>query len=99
MANNAKNQVQLQRNQAMVLSEVVGRTMPKGLHCLSMRLTAEYFTLQAEQQVFPNQQNIYNPDLLHYAVFSDNVLAAAVVVNSTVLNTKVVALCLLFLLL
>jgi len=53
-----------------------------------MRLTAEYFTLQAKQQVFPYQQNIYNPDLLYYAVLSDNVLAAAVVVNSTVLNTK-----------
>ncbi|KAJ8441845.1 hypothetical protein Cgig2_021535 [Carnegiea gigantea] len=88
MANNAENQAQLQRNQATRLTELVGRTTPKGLHCLSMRLTADYFTLEPEQQVFPNQQNIYNPDLLHYAVFSDNVLAAAVVVNSTVSNTK-----------
>jgi len=99
MANNAENQAQLQRNQATRLTELVGRTTPKGLHCLSMKLTADYFTLEPEQQVFPNQQNIYNPDLLHYAVFSDNVLAAAVVVNSTISNTKVIALCVIFLLL
>ncbi|XP_074316137.1 putative galacturonosyltransferase 6 isoform X2 [Silene latifolia] len=86
MTHNAEDQVQSQRTQTTFLSELAGRTTPKGLHCLSMRLTTEYFTLPPEQQRFPNQQNIQNQNLFHYVVFSDNVLAAAVVVNSTVSN-------------
>ncbi|KAH9602772.1 hypothetical protein KSS87_023059 [Heliosperma pusillum] len=86
MTHNAEDQVQSQRTQATFLSELAGRTTPKGLHCLSMRLTTEYFTLQPEQQMFPNQQNIQNRNLFHYVVFSDNILAATVVVNSTVSN-------------
>ncbi|KAK9747686.1 hypothetical protein RND81_02G008900 [Saponaria officinalis] len=86
MMHNAEDQVQSQKTHMTFLSELAGRTTPKGLHCLSMRLTAEYFALQPEQQIFPNQQNIYNQNLFHYVVFSDNVLAAAVVVNSTVSN-------------
>lgn len=86
MTHNAEDQVQLQRNQATFLTELAGRTTPKGIHCLSMRLTTEYFTLQPERQALPNQQNVYNPNLRHFVVFSDNILAAAVVVNSTVSN-------------
>uniref|UniRef100_A0A7N0T035 Hexosyltransferase n=1 Tax=Kalanchoe fedtschenkoi TaxID=63787 RepID=A0A7N0T035_KALFE len=39
-------------------------------------------------QKFPRSENLENPDLYHYALFSDNVLAASVVVNSTVMNAK-----------
>ncbi|KAK9684882.1 hypothetical protein RND81_10G239700 [Saponaria officinalis] len=86
MTHNAEDQVQSQRTQTTFLNELAGRTTPKGLHCLSMRLTTEYFTLQPEKRIFPNQQNIHNQKLFHFVVFSDNVLAAAVVVNSTVSN-------------
>ncbi|KAL2934690.1 putative galacturonosyltransferase 6 [Bienertia sinuspersici] len=86
MTHSAEEQVQSQRKQTSFLTELAGRTTPKGLHCLSMRLTTEYFMLQPEQQMLPNQQNVYNPDLFHYVAFSDNVLAAAVIVNSTVSN-------------
>ncbi|KAF6986001.1 hypothetical protein CFC21_003799 [Triticum aestivum] len=40
------------------------------------------------QQQFPNQEKLDDPKLYHYALFSDNILATAVVVNSTVLNAK-----------
>lgn len=86
MTHSAEEQVQSQRKQTSFLTELAGRTTPKGLHCLSMRLTTEYFMLQSEQQMLPHQQNVYNGDLFHYVTFSDNVLAAAVVVNSTVSN-------------
>lgn len=89
MTHSAEEQVQSQRKQTSFLTELAGRTTPKGLHCLSMRLTTEYFMLQSEQQVLPGQQNVYNSDLFHYVTFSDNVLAAAVVVNSTVSNAMV----------
>ncbi|XP_022771207.1 probable galacturonosyltransferase 6 isoform X2 [Durio zibethinus] len=85
---NAEEQVRAQKNQESYLVQLAGRTTPKGLHCLSMRLTAEYFFLQPEERQFPNQQKLNDPDLYHYAVFSDNILACAVVVNSTISSAK-----------
>ncbi|GAB4841679.1 hypothetical protein Ancab_022401 [Ancistrocladus abbreviatus] len=86
MTQNTEEQVQAQRDESKFLTQLAGRTTPKGLHCLSMRLTAEYFTIGPEEKEFRNQQNFHNPDLFHFAVFSDNILACAVVVNSTVSN-------------
>jgi alpha-1,4-galacturonosyltransferase len=89
MTYNAEEQVRAQKNQATYLVQLSGRTTPKGLHCLSMRLTAEYFALSPEERQLPNQQRVHDADLYHYAVFSDNVLACAVVVNSTVSSAMV----------
>ncbi|GAB2298302.1 hypothetical protein Dimus_032370 [Dionaea muscipula] len=88
MTQSAEDQVQTQRDQSTFLTQLAGRTTPKGLHCLSMRLTAEFFTFQPEEQKLPNQQNYDDPKFFHFVVFSDNVLASAVVVNSTVYNAK-----------
>ncbi|CAL9189856.1 unnamed protein product [Musa hybrid cultivar] len=81
---NAEEQVRAHQNQASYLVHLTARTFPKGLHCLSMKLTTEFFTLRPEDQQLPNRQNVYKPDLYHFAIFSDNVLACAVAVNSTV---------------
>ncbi|KAJ6773780.1 GALACTURONOSYLTRANSFERASE 4-RELATED [Salix purpurea] len=93
MTYNAEEQVRAQKNQASYLVQLSGRTTPKGLHCLSMRLTAEYFALSPEERQLPNQQRVHDADLYHYAVFSDNVLACAVVVNSTVSSAMVNCFC------
>ncbi|GLT42378.1 hypothetical protein SLA2020_163800 [Shorea laevis] len=84
MTNNAEEQIRAEKSQESFLLQLAGRTTPKGFHCLSMQLTSEYFSLQPEERQFPNQQKLHDPNLYHYAVFSDNVLACAVVVNSTV---------------
>ncbi|KAL3517645.1 hypothetical protein ACH5RR_020234 [Cinchona calisaya] len=84
MTHNAEEQVRAQENQMTFLVQLAGRTTPKGMHCLSMQLTAEFFTLQSEERELPNQHKVYVPELFHFAIFSDNVLACAVVVNSTV---------------
>lgn len=84
MTHNAEEQVLIQKNQTKFLVQLAGRTTPKGLHCLSMRLTAEYFSLQSDERELPNQHKVHDPNLFHFAVFSDNILASAVVVNSTV---------------
>lgn len=89
MTYNAEEQLRAQKNQASFLENLAGRTTPKGLHCLSMRLTTEYFALQTEEQKLPNQHKFQNPDLHHFAVFSDNVLACSAVVNSTVSTARV----------
>lgn len=89
MTYNAEEQVLAQKNQTTFLVQLAGRTTPKSLHCLSMRLTAEYFSLQPEERELLNQHKVHDPDLFHFAVFSDNVLACAVVVNSTVSAVRV----------
>ncbi|XP_068651149.1 probable galacturonosyltransferase 6 [Aristolochia californica] len=84
MTANTEELLRAQRKKVDYLVRLLGRTIPKGLHCLSMRLTDEYFSLPPEEREFPNREKLQKPDLYHYAVFSDNVLACAVVVNSTV---------------
>lgn len=86
---NTEELVQAQKNQASYLMHLAARTTPKGQHCLSMRLTSEYFALDPEKRQMPNQEKYNDPRLNHYVVFSDNVLASAVVANSTISSSKV----------
>ncbi|XP_063940387.1 probable galacturonosyltransferase 4 [Daucus carota subsp. sativus] len=83
-----EEQLRVHKKQALFLTHLTAKTLPKGLHCLPLRLTTEYFTLNTSERQFPNQEKLEDPRLYHYALFSDNVLAAAVVVNSTVSNAK-----------
>ncbi|KAG9448819.1 hypothetical protein H6P81_008784 [Aristolochia fimbriata] len=83
-----EEQLRVHKKQAMFLTQLAAKTLPKGLHCLPLRLSTEYYMLSPAQQQFPNQEKLEDPSLYHYALFSDNVLAAAVVVNSTVFHAK-----------
>ncbi|CAN6331452.1 unnamed protein product [Urochloa humidicola] len=88
MLHSAEEQLHAHKKQTLFLTQLAAKTLPKGLHCLPLRLANEYFSLDPGQQQFPNQHKLSNPKLYHYALFSDNILATAVVVNSTVLNAK-----------
>lgn len=88
MKRKTEEQVRFQRSRATYLVNLAVRTAQKNFHCLSMRLTAEYFALRPEERKLPNENKIHHPELYHYVVFSDNVLACAVVVNSTVSTAK-----------
>ncbi|KAI5426543.1 probable galacturonosyltransferase 6 [Lathyrus oleraceus] len=88
MNDNAEEQVRSHQHEVTHLVHLAARTTSKGLHCLSMQLTADYFSLRPEDRKLPNENKIHDPELYHYAVFSDNVLACGVVVNSTVSNSK-----------
>ena len=64
-------------------------TMPKSHHCLNMRLTVEYFkstTLDSDDSPV-HKFNV--PDHRHYVILSKNVLAASVVINSSVSSSEV----------
>lgn len=89
MLQTADEQVRSLKRQSTFLSQLAAKTVPNAIHCLSMRLTIEYYLLPPEKRKFPRSENLENRDLYHYALFSDNVLAASVVVNSTVVNAKV----------
>ncbi|XAR68685.1 Polygalacturonate 4-alpha-galacturonosyltransferase [Bertholletia excelsa] len=74
--------------QSAFLYQLAVQTLPKSLHCLSMRLTVEYFKsipLDMEQS---QAEKYMNPALHHYVIFSNNVLASSVVINSTVMHAK-----------
>ncbi|KAJ0088310.1 hypothetical protein Patl1_31646 [Pistacia atlantica] len=74
--------------QSAFLYQLAVQTMPKSLHCLSMKLTVEYFKSTA-LDMEPSQANKYsNPLLHHYVIFSNNVLASSVVINSTVMHSE-----------
>ncbi|GFP98011.1 probable galacturonosyltransferase 6 [Phtheirospermum japonicum] len=88
MTHNAEEQVRSQTRQENFLRGLGGRTIPKGLHCLSMRLTTEYFALEPNEREFQYKNKLQNPRLYHFAVFSDNVLACSVVVNSTISTAR-----------
>ncbi|CAA0843408.1 Polygalacturonate 4-alpha-galacturonosyltransferase [Striga hermonthica] len=88
MLQSADEQVRSLKKQSTFLSQLAAKTIPNGLHCLAMRLTIDYYLLPPEKRKFPQSENLENPNLYHYALFSDNVLAASVVVNSTIMNAK-----------
>ncbi|KAG2723313.1 hypothetical protein I3843_02G142400 [Carya illinoinensis] len=88
MLQSADEHVRSLKKQSTFLSQLAAKTIPNAIHCLSMRLTIEYYLLPPEKRKFPRRENLENPNLYHYALFSDNVLAASVVVNSTVTNAK-----------
>ena len=73
--------------QSAFLYKLAVQTMPKSLHCLSMRLTVEYFrSFDIDDKMI---EKFVNPDLHHYVIFSKNVLASSVAINSTVAHAQV----------
>lgn len=88
MMHNSEELVRAYQSESSFLEQVAVRTLPKGHHCLAMQLTAEYFSLDPTKREFPKRDNIQLGGYYHYAMFSDNVLASAVVVNSTIAASK-----------
>ncbi|CAL4901350.1 unnamed protein product [Urochloa decumbens] len=72
------------------------QTLPKSLHCLSMRLTVDYFNasddiehLDAEKyEKHLDAEKYENPAFQHYVIFSTNLLASSMTINSSVINSE-----------
>ncbi|ONK67408.1 uncharacterized protein A4U43_C06F19920 [Asparagus officinalis] len=80
---------------AVVQSAELGRlateTMPKEVHCMTLRLTEDWFEnelLEKMAKEKKNSQRLVDNNLYHFCVFSDNVMSTSVLVNSTVSNAE-----------
>lgn len=76
------------RKKSAFLIQLAAKTVPKPLHCLPLVLATDYSLQGYGNKGFPNNEKLEDPSLHHFAIFSDNVLATSVVVNSTVLHAK-----------
>ncbi|KAF2302481.1 hypothetical protein GH714_036529 [Hevea brasiliensis] len=85
LQSNEENVNALKKKSAFLI-QLAAKTIPKPLHCLPLRLAADYFLHGHQNREYPNKEKLEDPSLYHYAIFSDNVLATSVVVNSTVLH-------------
>ncbi|XP_068341169.1 probable galacturonosyltransferase 7 [Pyrus communis] len=74
--------------QSVFLYQLAVQTMPKSHHCLSMRLTVEYFRSPFNDTDSSLADKYIDRTLQHYVIFSTNVLASSVVINSTVMHAK-----------
>ncbi|KAF7845174.1 putative galacturonosyltransferase 7 [Senna tora] len=72
--------------QSAFLYKLTVHTMPKSLHCLSLKLTVEYFKNPYDKEA--EAEKFVDSSLHHYVIFSNNVLAASAVINSTVTHAK-----------
>ncbi|KAE9591550.1 hypothetical protein Lal_00039112 [Lupinus albus] len=86
MIHSTEEQLRAHKKQTLLLTQLTAKTLPRGLHCLPLRLTTEYYYSNSSQKRFLNQEKLEDPRLYHYAIFSDNILATAVVVNSVTAN-------------
>lgn len=88
MLQSSETNVNLLKKKSSFLIQLAAKTVPRPLHCIPLVLTTDYHLHNYEEKDFPNKEKLEDPSFYHYAIFSDNVLATSVVVNSTVLHAK-----------
>ncbi|KAK6253206.1 hypothetical protein QUC31_014926 [Theobroma cacao] len=88
MLQSAEDNVGSLKKRSAFLIQLAAKTVPKPLHCLPLQLAADYFIDGYQNKKDLNKEKLEDPSLYHYAIFSDNVLATSVVVNSTVLHAN-----------
>ncbi|KAG6420989.1 hypothetical protein SASPL_117535 [Salvia splendens] len=85
----AVNELLLKAKKNGVFASVIAaKSTPKSLHCLAMRLMEERIAHPEKYVDDEPGPELEDPNLYHYALFSDNVIAISVVVNSVVKNAK-----------
>ncbi|XP_022136111.1 probable galacturonosyltransferase 3 isoform X2 [Momordica charantia] len=88
MLQSTEDNVNAQKKKSAFLTQLAAKTVPKALHCLPLQLAGDYFLQGHHLNHNVDREKTENPSLYHYAIFSDNVLATSVVVNSTVLHAE-----------
>lgn len=88
MLQSTEENINALRKKSAFLIQLAAKTVPKPLHCLPLQLATEYFMQDRGSEEVRYADRLEDPSLYHYAIFSDNVLATSVVVNSTVLHAN-----------
>uniref|UniRef100_A0A7N0U6A6 Hexosyltransferase n=1 Tax=Kalanchoe fedtschenkoi TaxID=63787 RepID=A0A7N0U6A6_KALFE len=82
-----EDNINAMKKKSAFLTQLAAKTVTQPLHCLSLLLATDYYNLQDTQKKDLDKAKVEDPSLYHYAIFSDNVLATSVVVNSTLTHT------------
>ena len=75
--------------QSTVFGQLTAEALPKSLHCLNIKLTTDWLRKSSLQELAEEKRNsprLVDNNLYHFCIFSDNLLAVSVVVNSTISN-------------
>ncbi|CAN8279977.1 unnamed protein product [Cochlearia groenlandica] len=84
-----ERKVQSAKHHELVYWHLASHGVPKCLHCLSLRLTEEYSVNAMARTRLPPPEyvsRLTDPSFRHIVILTDNVLAASVVISSTVQN-------------
>ncbi|GMH07211.1 hypothetical protein Nepgr_009051 [Nepenthes gracilis] len=72
--------------------QIAAEEVPKSLYCLGVQLATEWFRSPTLQRRLVDRKQsgskLEDNSLYHFCVFSDNILATSVVINSTAMNSK-----------
>ncbi|KAL3824716.1 hypothetical protein ACJIZ3_020745 [Penstemon smallii] len=77
--------------QSTVFGQLAAESLPKNLHCIDIKLTSDWLQNKSLQKLVHDTKNsprLVDNNLYHLCIFSDNLLAVSVVVNSTVCNAE-----------
>ncbi|KAI3463829.1 hypothetical protein Pfo_020492 [Paulownia fortunei] len=77
--------------QSTVFGQLAAESLPKNLQCIDIKLTADWLQNKSTQELAEDRRNsprLVDNNLYHFCIFSDNLLAVSVVINSTVSNTE-----------
>ncbi|KAF8389900.1 hypothetical protein HHK36_024418 [Tetracentron sinense] len=75
--------------QSTVFGQLAAEALPKSLHCLNIKLTANWLGNSVLRELADEKSNsprLVDNNLYHFCIFSDNVVATSTVVNSTISN-------------
>ncbi|XP_074312205.1 putative galacturonosyltransferase 10 isoform X1 [Silene latifolia] len=72
--------------------QIAAEEVPKSLYCLGVKLATEWFRNPSAEKTVAGRKlsarKLEDSNLNHFCVFSDNILATSVVVNSTAMNSE-----------
>ncbi|KAG0478867.1 hypothetical protein HPP92_013586 [Vanilla planifolia] len=77
--------------QSAAFGRLAVNSLPKNLRCVNVKLITDWFEdpkLKQRAEELKNSLRLTDINLYHFCLFSDNVLATSVVVNSTIANVK-----------
>ncbi|PSS08011.1 Galacturonosyltransferase [Actinidia chinensis var. chinensis] len=77
--------------QSTVFGQLAAESLPKNLHCLHVKLMTDWLEKKSLQELADERRNsprLVDNNLYHFCIFSDNLVAVSVVINSTVCNAE-----------